>query len=92
MLEENRSRPVFTSTLTSVGRFYEKRQQWNGALDQYSQVLASNPDETALYIDRSRIFLKLGSIGKAHQDTGDASRAENVRRSENEFSFVQIRP
>lgn len=75
MIEENysyrTSKPLLKSTLTSVGRFYEKRHQWNGALDQYSQVLATHPDQTALYIDRSRIFLKLGSIDKAHRDTGD---------------------
>ncbi|CAF2973746.1 unnamed protein product [Rotaria socialis] len=54
---------------TSVGRFYEKRQQLYGALDQYSKVLSSNPDDTATYIDRSRVYLKMGSINKAQQDT-----------------------
>ncbi|CAF1655211.1 unnamed protein product [Rotaria magnacalcarata] len=54
---------------TSVGRFYEKRHQLYGALDQYSKLLSSNPDDTATYIDRSRVYLKMGSINKAQQDT-----------------------
>jgi len=56
---------------TSVGRFYEKRHQLDGALDQYSKALLSNPDDTVTYIDRSRIFLKMGSIDKAQEDTGN---------------------
>ncbi len=57
----------------SVGRFYEKRHQLDGALDQYSKALTSNPDDTATYIDRSRVFLKMGSIDKAQEDTGKQS-------------------
>jgi tetratricopeptide (TPR) repeat protein len=56
---------------TSVGRFYEKRHQLDGALDQYSKALLSNPDDTVTYIDRSRVFLKMGSIDKAQEDTGN---------------------
>jgi tetratricopeptide (TPR) repeat protein len=57
----------------SVGRFYEKRHQLDGALDQYSKALTLNPDDTATYIDRSRVFLKMGSIDKAQEDTGNQS-------------------
>lgn len=68
------SRPiksVYNSTTTSVGRFYEKRHQLDGALDQYSKALSFNPDDTATYINRSRVFLKMGSIEKAQEDTGN---------------------
>ena len=67
------SRPkksTFNSTTTSIGRFYEKRQQFDGALDQYTKALSSNPDDTATYVNRSRVFLKMGSIDKAREDTG----------------------
>ena len=60
------------TTTTSIGRFYEKRQQLYGALDQYNKALISKPDDTATYIDRSRIFLKMGSIDKAQEDTTKA--------------------
>ena len=59
-----------TNTTTTTARFYEKRQQFDGALDQYSKILLSNPDSTATYIDRSRVLLKIGSLDKAQQDTG----------------------
>ena len=65
-----RPNSVLNSVTTSVGRFYEKRHQFTGALQQYSKALSTNPDDTAIYIDRSRILLKLGSIGKAQEDTG----------------------
>jgi tetratricopeptide (TPR) repeat protein len=71
------SRPpksVLNYTTTSVGRFYEKRHQLNGALDQYSKALSVNPDDTATYIDRSRVLLKMGSINKAQEDTGNKNR------------------
>lgn len=75
VIDDARSRhvpkSVLNSTTTSVGRFYEKRHQFHGALDQYSKALSSNPDDTAIYIDRSRIFLKMGSIDKAQEDTGE---------------------
>jgi hypothetical protein len=60
-----------STTTTSIGRFYEKRHQLYGALDQYSKALSSNPDDTATYIDRSRVFLKMGSINKAQEDTSN---------------------
>ncbi|CAF3831537.1 unnamed protein product [Rotaria sp. Silwood1] len=63
------SKSILNSMTTSVGRFYEKRHQLYGALDQYSKALSSNPDDTATYIDRSRVFLKMGSINKAQEDT-----------------------
>lgn len=65
-----------TTMATSVGRFYEKRHQLYGALDQYSKALSSNPDDTAAYIDRSRVFLKMGSINKAQEDSGINKHAE----------------
>ncbi|CAF4374335.1 unnamed protein product, partial [Rotaria sp. Silwood2] len=72
-VEDSRPRSASKSKLnsmtTSVGRFYEKRHQLYGALDQYSKALSSNPDDTATYIDRSRVFLKMGSINKAQEDT-----------------------
>lgn len=71
------SRPIksmFNSiTATSVGRFYEKRHQFNGALDQYNKALSFNPEDTATYINRSRILLKMGSIDKAQEDTGNGT-------------------
>jgi tetratricopeptide (TPR) repeat protein len=65
------SKSKLNSMTTSVGRFYEKRHQLDDALDLYSKALLSNPDDTASYIDRSRIFLKMGSIDKAQEDTGN---------------------
>ena len=65
-----RQKSVLNSVTTSVGRFYEKHHQFNGALEQYSKALSTNPDDTAIYIDRSRILLKLGSISRAQEDTG----------------------
>lgn len=67
-----------TNTTTSIGRFYEKRQQFDGAIDQYSKILLSNPDHTATYIDRSRVFLKIGSIDKAQEDTGSCFEMKYV--------------
>ncbi|CAF1071369.1 unnamed protein product [Adineta ricciae] len=65
--------PALNNTTTaSIGRFYEKRQQLYGALDQYNKALICKPDDTATYIDRSRIFLKMGSIDKAQEDTSRA--------------------
>lgn len=65
------SKSIGTNVKTSVGRFYEKRHHLYGALDQYSKALSLNPDDTATYIDRSRVFLKMGSINKAQEDTGN---------------------
>ncbi len=65
------SKSILNNMTTSVGRFYEKRHQLDGALDQYSKALLSNPDDTVTYIDRSRVFLKMGSIDKAQEDTGN---------------------
>lgn len=74
-MDKNHPRSVLRSRLngmtTSVGRFYEKRHQFHDALDQYSKVLSSDPDDTATYIDRSRVLLKMGSIHKAQEDTGE---------------------
>ena len=71
-IDESRpGKSILNSMTTSVGRFYEKRHQLDGALDQYSKALSSNPEDTATYIDRSRVFLKMGSIDKAHEDTGN---------------------
>ncbi|CAF3707789.1 unnamed protein product [Rotaria sp. Silwood1] len=79
------SKSILNSMTTSVGRFYEKRHQLYGALDQYSKALSSNPDDTATYIDRSRVFLKMGSINKAQEDTdlalnliGDTQKNSNL--------------
>ncbi|CAF1042342.1 unnamed protein product [Adineta steineri] len=89
-IDTSRSRHVPKSilnsiTTTSIGRFYEKRHQLYGALDQYSKALSSNPDDTATYIDRSRVFLKMGSINKAQEDTdlalnliGDTQQNSNL--------------
>ena len=74
----NVPKSILNSTTTSVGRFYEKRHQFYGALDQYSKALSSNPDDTAIYIDRSRIFLKMGSIDKAQEDTGDGNVCSSI--------------
>jgi regulator of sirC expression with transglutaminase-like and TPR domain len=71
-IEESRpSKSILNNMTTSIGRFYEKRHQLNGALDQYSKALSFNPEDTATYIDRSRVFLKMGSINKAQEDTGN---------------------
>lgn len=71
-VEESRpTKSILNSMTASVGRFYEKRHQFDGALDQYSKALASNPDDTATYINRSRVFLKMGNINKAQEDTGN---------------------
>ncbi|UJR31869.1 hypothetical protein I4U23_019343 [Adineta vaga] len=67
---QSASKSVLNNTTTaSIGRFYEKRHQLHGALDQYTKALVSKPDDTATYIDRSRVFLKMGSIDKAQEDT-----------------------
>jgi hypothetical protein len=65
------TKTVFNSTTTSIGRFYEKRHRLTGALDQYTKVLSANPTNTAIYIDRSRVHMKMGSIARAQQDTGN---------------------
>jgi tetratricopeptide (TPR) repeat protein len=69
-VEDSRPRSAPKTMTTSIGRFYEKRHQLDGALDQYNKALLSNPDDTTTYIDRSRVFLKMGSIDKAEEDTG----------------------
>ena len=68
---QNTPKSILNSVTTSTGRFYEKRHQLYGALDQYSKALSMNPDDTATYIDRSRVFLKMGNINKARDDTGN---------------------
>ena len=63
-------RTFFNRTTTSIGRFYEKRHQFEGALDQYSKALKEKPNETTIYVDRSRVFLQMGNIDQAQKDTG----------------------
>lgn len=71
IVEDSRAgKTILHSMTASVGRFYEKRHKLDGALDQYSKALATNSGDTTIYIDRSRVFLKMGNIDKAQGDTG----------------------
>jgi hypothetical protein len=66
------SRPtksLLKSTITSVGHFYEKRNQLNDALTRYSEAII-NTNDISSYIDRSRVDLKIGDH-YSHVDTGN---------------------
>ncbi len=69
-VEDSRpAKSLLNSMITSVGRFYEKRHQLDGALNQYSKAITHNRDISS-YIDRSRVFLKMGH-NYSHLDTGN---------------------
>lgn len=66
------TKSLLTSINTSVGRFYEKRHQLDGALNEYSRAIINN-DDISSYIGRARVHLKMGSI-HSHQDTGNQQK------------------
>lgn len=61
-------------TARSLGRFYEKRRCFEGALDQFGKALNENNEETSIFVDRSRVFLKMANLFKARQDSGFSLR------------------
>jgi hypothetical protein len=70
------TKSLLTSMNTSVGRFYEKRHQLDGALNEYSRAIINN-DDISSYIGRARVHLKMGSI-HSHQDTGNQQKKNHI--------------